>query len=153
MDKKAIVSTLKKNAMLVVLVLVYLFFMVLTGGGIFRPTSFNALISQNAYVYILGCGMLMCMLTGGNIDLSCGAFVCLLGAISGVLMVIQGWGTGVSLLVVLLIGIVYGCGLGALVAYVRVPRTGHRYPAREFPHRFDRTVPGQFPECIFACRF
>ena len=95
MDKKAIVSTLKKNAMLVVLVLVYLFFMVLTGGGIFRPTSFNALISQNAYVYILGCGMLMCMLTGGNIDLSCGAFVCLLGAISGVLMVIQGWGTGV----------------------------------------------------------
>ena len=132
MDKKAIVSTLKKNAMLVVLVLVYLFFMVLTGGGIFRPTSFNALISQNAYVYILGCGMLMCMLTGGNIDLSCGAFVCLLGAISGafvcllgaisgVLMVIQGWGTGVSLLVVLLIGIVYGCGLGALVAYVHVP--------------------------------
>ena len=110
MDKKAIVSTLKKNAMLVVLVLVYLFFMVLTGGGIFRPTSFNALISQNAYVYILGCGMLMCMLTGGNIDLSCGAFVCLLGAISGVLMVIQGWGTGVSLLVVLLIMCVFRRG-------------------------------------------
>ena len=121
MDKKVLVSTLKKNAMLVVLVLVYLFFMVLTGGGIFRPTSFNALISQNAYVYILGCGMLMCMLTGGNIDLSCGAFVCLLGAIGGVLMVIQGWGTGISLLVILLIGIAYGCGLGALVAYVHVP--------------------------------
>ena len=121
MDKKVLVSTLKKNAMLVVLVLVYLFFMVLTKGGIFRPTSFNALISQNAYVYILGCGMLMCMLTGGNIDLSCGAFVCLLGAVGGVLMVIQGWGTGISLLVVLLIGIAYGCGLGALVAYVHVP--------------------------------
>ena len=121
MDKKAIVSTLKKNAMLVVLVLVYLFFMVLTGGGIFKPSSFAALINQNAYVYILGCGMLMCMLTGGNIDLSCGAFVCLLGAIGGVLMVIQGWGTGVSLIMVLLIGIAYGCGLGALVAYVRVP--------------------------------
>ena len=121
MDKKVLASTLKKNAMLVVLVLVYLFFMVLTKGGIFRPTSFNALISQNAYVYILGCGMLMCMLTGGNIDLSCGAFVCLLGAVGGVLMVIQGWGTGISLLVVLLIGIAYGCGLGALVAYVHVP--------------------------------
>ena len=121
MDKKAIASALKKNAMLVVLVLVYLFFMVLTGGGIFRPSSFNALISQNAYVYILGCGMLMCMLTGGNIDLSCGAFVCLLGSFGGVMMVIQGWGTGVSLLLILLIGIAYGCGLGALVAYVRVP--------------------------------
>jgi len=121
MDKKVLVSTLKKNAMLVVLVLVYIFFMILTGGGIFKPSSFAALINQNAYVYILGCGMLMCMLTGGNIDLSCGAFVCLLGAFGGVMMVIQGWGTGVSILLVLLIGIAYGCGLGALVAYVRVP--------------------------------
>ena len=121
MDKKVLVSTLKKNAMLVVLVLVYIFFMIMTGGGIFKPTSFAALINQNAYVYILGCGMLMCMLTGGNIDLSCGAFVCLLGALGGVMMVIQGWGTGVSILLVILIGVAYGCGLGALVAYVRVP--------------------------------
>ncbi len=121
MDKKVLVSTLKKNAMLVVLVLVYLFFMILTGGGIFKPTSFAALINQNAYVYILGCGMLMCMLTGGNIDLSCGAFVCLLGAVGGVMMVIQGWGTGVSILLILAVGILYGCGLGALVAYVHVP--------------------------------
>ena len=119
MDRKMIVSTLKKNAMLVVLVLVYLFFMILTGGGIFKPTSFAALINQNAYVYILGCGMLMCMLTGGNIDLSCGAFVCLLGALGGVMMVIQG--TGISILLMILIGVVYGCALGALVAYVRVP--------------------------------
>ena len=121
MDKNAIVSTLKKNAMLVVLVLVYLFFMILTGGGIFKPTSFAALINQNAYVYILGCGMLMCMLTGGNIDLSCGAFVCLLGAFGGVMMVIQGWNTGISIILMILIGVAYGCGLGALVAYVRVP--------------------------------
>ena len=121
MDKKSITSTLKKNTMLVVLVLVYLFFLILTQGDIFKPSSFSALINQNAYVYILGCGMLMCMLTGGNIDLSCGAFVCLLGAIGGAMMVIQGWGTGISLLLILVIGIAYGCGLGALVAYVRVP--------------------------------
>ena len=121
MDKNGLISTLKKNAMLVVLVLVYIFFMILTGGGIFRPTSFAALINQNAYVYILGCGMLMCMLTGGNIDLSCGAFVCLLGSLGGVMMVIQGWGTGVSIILMILIGVAYGCGLGALVAYVRVP--------------------------------
>ena len=75
MDKKAVVSTLKKNAMLVVLILVYLFFMIRTQGSIFKPSTFRALFNENAYVYILGCGMLMCMLTGGNIDLSCGAFV------------------------------------------------------------------------------
>ena len=121
MDKKAIVTMLKKNAMLVVLVLVYLFFMILTHGGIFKPSSFNALLTQNAYVYILGCGMLMCMLTGGNIDLSCGAFVCLLGAIGGVFMVVKGMGTGVSIALMLLVAIVYGCGLGFLIAYVNVP--------------------------------
>ena len=80
------VSLLKKNAMLIILVLVSIFFTAMTGGRMFRPNSFNSLINQNAYVYIIGCGMLMCMLTGGNIDLSCGAFVCLLGAIGGVLM-------------------------------------------------------------------
>ena len=107
--------------MLVVLVLVYLFFMITTGGSIFKPSNFNALITQNAYVYILGCGMLMCMLTGGNIDLSCGAFVCLLGAIGGVLMVVKGLSVGLSIAILLAIAIVYGCGLGYLVAYVNVP--------------------------------
>ncbi|MBQ6287700.1 MAG: sugar ABC transporter permease [Oscillospiraceae bacterium] len=112
---------LKKNAMLIILILVFIFFTIMTNGRMFKPTSFASLINQNAYVYILGCGMLMCMLTGGNIDLSCGAFVCLLGAIGGMMMVIWGWSTGVSLVAMLLVGIIYGCGLGALIAYVRVP--------------------------------
>ena len=121
MDKKTITATLKKNAMLVVLILVYLFFMILTKGSIFKPSTFRALFNENAYVYILGCGMMMCMLTGGNIDLSCGAFVCLLGAIGSVLMVINGIPVGVSLLILLGIAVAYGCGLGFLVAYVNVP--------------------------------
>ena len=121
MNKKDILALLKKNAMLIVLVLVYLFFLILTQGGIFEPSSFSELINQNAYVYILGAGMLMCMLTGGNIDLSCGAFVCLLGALGGVFMIVAKMNTGISILLLLLIGIAYGCGLGALIAYVHVP--------------------------------
>ena len=112
---------LEKNAMLVVLVLVYIFFMITTGGAIFKPMNFNALITQNAYVYILAVGMLMCMLTGGNIDLSCGSFVCLVGAIGGVCMVIQGMNAGMSIAIMLLVGIAYGCGLGYLIAYVHIP--------------------------------
>ncbi len=107
--------------MLIVLILVYLFFLILTGGGIFSPSSFSELINQNAYVYILGAGMLMCMLTGGNIDLSCGAFVCLLGACGGVFMIVQGMSSGLSILMLLLIGVVYGVVLGFLIAYVRIP--------------------------------
>ena len=115
------IAMLKKNAMLIILVLVYIFFTVMTKGRMFKPTSFASLINQNAYVYILGCGMLMCMLTGGNIDLSCGSVVCLLGALGGTMMVMWGWGAGISILALLAIGIVYGCGLGAIIAYVRVP--------------------------------
>ena len=121
MNKKELLASLKKNAMLIVLVLVYLFFLILTQGGIFKPSSFSELINQNAYVYILGAGMLMCMLTGGNIDLSCGAFVCLLGALGGVFMIVSKMGTGISILLLLLIGVAYGCGLGYLIAYVHIP--------------------------------
>ncbi len=112
---------LKKNAMLIVLVLVYVFFCIKTGGSMFSPMNFNALITQNAYVFILATGMLMCMLTGGNIDLSCGSFVCLVGAVGGILMVVKNVNPGVSILLMLLVGVVYGCVLGFLVAYVNIP--------------------------------
>ena len=120
-SKDSFISVLKKNAMLVVLVLVYLFFMVKTNGSIFQPAQFKALIDQNAYVYILGVGMLMCMLTGGNIDLSCGSFVCLLGALGGIFMMKFGMSTGVSIALMLLVGIAYGCLLGYLIAYINIP--------------------------------
>ena len=119
--KKDAKTVLKDNTMVIVLVLVYVFFMITTKGSIFMPMNFNALITQNAYVFILACGMLMCILTGGNIDLSCGSFVCLLGAIGGYFMVIRQMGTGVSIILLLLIGVAYGCVLGFLIAYVEIP--------------------------------
>ena len=112
---------LKKNAMLIVLVLVYIFFTAMTGGQMFQAMNFNALITQNAYVYVLATGMLMCMLTGGNIDLSCGSFVCFMGAIGGILMVVKGVNTGVAVALMMVVGIVYGCVLGYLIAYMNIP--------------------------------
>ena len=114
-------AILKKNAMLIILVLVYIFFTVMTKGQMFQAMNFNALITQNAYVYILATGMLMCMLTGGNIDLSCGSFVCLIGAVGGVLMVTKEMSPSVSIILMMLVGIIYGCVLGYLIAYVDVP--------------------------------
>ena len=115
------IDILKKNAMLIVLVLVYLFFTIMTSGQMFQAMNFNALITQNAYVFILATGMLMCMLTGGNIDLSCGSFVCFLGSVGAVMMAVKGMGTGVTIGLMLLIGVIYGCVLGFLIAYVNVP--------------------------------
>lgn len=107
--------------MLIVMILIYIFFFIMTKGGIFKPSSFSELINQNTYVYILGAGMLMCMLTGGNIDLSCGSFVCLLGAFGGVFMIVNGMNTGLSILLLLLIGIAYGTLLGFVIAYLNIP--------------------------------
>lgn len=121
MNNMSFKTALKKNTMLIVMALVYIFFLIMTKGGIFKPSSFSELINQNTYVYILGVGMLMCMLTGGNIDLSCGSFVCLLGALGGVFMIVRGMSTGVSILLMLLIGIVYGCSLGFIIAYIGIP--------------------------------
>ena len=95
--------------------------MITTGGNIFKPANFKALTDQNAYVYVLGAGMMMCMLTGGNIDLSVGSFVCLLGAIGAFFMVNLGMSTGLAIVLMLLIGIAYGCLLGYLIAYINIP--------------------------------
>ena len=95
MNKK-VVTVIKDHFMIIVLVVVYVLFMIGTSGAIFQPMNFNALITQNAYVYILGCGMLMCMLTGGNIDLSCGSVVCLLGAFGAYLMMIRHMSAGAA---------------------------------------------------------
>lgn len=114
-------KVLKKNTMIFILLLVYIFFAVMTQGQMFTPLNFNALITQNAYVYILATGMLICMLTGGNIDLSCGSFVCLLGAIGGILMVINGVNIALSIVLMLLVGIIYGAALGFVIAYMNIP--------------------------------
>ena len=119
--KKSASEILKENTMLIVLVVVYLFFAWQTGGAIFSPFNFQELITQNAYVFILASGMLMCMLTGGNIDLSCGSLVCFLGAIGAYFMAIREFSPGVAIILMLAIGIIYGCVLGFLIAYVNIP--------------------------------
>lgn len=118
---KNAITVLRKNTMIFVLLLVYLFFTLMTKGQMFTPLNFNALIIQNAYVYILATGMLMCMLTGGNIDLSCGSFVCFVGAIGGICMVVKEMNIGLAILIMLAVGIIYGVVLGYLIAYMNIP--------------------------------
>jgi putative multiple sugar transport system permease protein len=114
-------DVLKKNVMTIALFVIYVFFTITTGGNMFTSSNVTSLIEQNAYVFILGVGMLMCMLTGGNIDLSVGSFVCFMGAIAGVFSVIKYVGTPLTLFIVVLVGLLYGAILGFLIAYLRIP--------------------------------
>lgn len=121
MNNFSIKNVLKKNVMAIALFVIYVFFTIMTGGNMFTSSNVASLIDQNAYVFILGVGMLMCMLTGGNIDLSVGSFVCFMGAVAGVFSVIKHVNTPLTLFLVLLVGIVYGAVLGFLIAYLRIP--------------------------------
>ena len=104
MNNYSVKNVLKRNTMIVVMFIVYTFFAIMTKGNIFTASQFTALITQNAYVFVLGTGMLMCMLTGGNIDLSVGSFVCFIGAIAGVVSVLHQVNTPLSLAIVLAVG-------------------------------------------------
>ena len=86
MENMKITASLKKYTMIIALVLVIAFFYWSTEGKILYAQNINNLISQNAYVFVLATGMLLCILTGGNIDLSVGSVVCFAGGIGAVIM-------------------------------------------------------------------
>ena len=112
---------LKKYTMVIVLVVVTLFFTWKTGGRMLLPQNVNNLISQNAYVFILATGMLLCILTGGNIDLSVGSVVCFVGAIGATCMVNKGMNIFVTILIMLATGLAIGIWQGFWIAYRRIP--------------------------------
>lgn len=112
---------LRKNTMLAALVLVALFFAWKTGGAIFDPQNLSNLIAQNGYVVILAVGMLLCILTGGNIDLSVGSVVCLIGAIAGKLIVTWKMNIWLAMVICILAGILIGSWQAFWIAYIRIP--------------------------------
>lgn len=146
-------NVMKKNVMALALLGIYILFIILgfviKGQNILAPAIVTSLIERNAYVFILGAGMLMCMLTGGNIDLSVGSVVCFIGSVVGLFSVenrlLDQWfgvweeqvidgevtkvlvqhaqplNTPLAILVALAVGLLYGALLGFLIAYVRIP--------------------------------
>ena len=120
MTKTKVMNWLQKNTMILILVLVVLFFTWQTGGKILLPQNFTNLIAQNAYVFILATGMLMCILTGGNIDLSVGSVVCFTGAV-GALMMAAGYNMWIAVAAMLVIGLVIGGMQAFCIAYLHVP--------------------------------
>ena len=115
-----VMDILKKYTMTFALIAVIIFFYVNTGGKILFPQNINNLISQNAYVFVLAAGMLLCILTGGNIDLACGSVVCFVGGIGAVMMDadINEW---VAVVVMLIGGLLVGAWQGFWIAYIKVP--------------------------------
>ena len=120
MDNIKVKDIFKKYTMIIALILVILFFQIGTGGKILFAQNINNLISQNAYVFVLATGMLCCILTGGNIDLSVGSVVCFTGGI-GAAMMAAGSNMIVAVVVMLVVGLLVGMFQGFWIAYIKVP--------------------------------
>ena len=120
MSKTKVLNWLQKNTMTLILVLVFAFFAWRTEGKILMPNNISNLIAQNAYVFILATGMLLCILTGGNIDLAVGSVVCFSGAV-GAVMLAAGYNLWVSVAAMLGIGLVVGALQAFCIAYIKVP--------------------------------
>ncbi len=114
-------GNLKQYSMLMALVVIIVFFNILTGGRLLKPMNVSNIVFQNAYVVILAVGMLLCILTGGNIDLAVGSVVALIGACAGQLILVWHWNVYLSIAMCLIIGILVGAWQGFWIAYVRIP--------------------------------
>ena len=119
-NKMSVGAFFQKYTMIIALVVVVIFFAILTGGKNLLPGNINNLISQNGYVFVLAAGMLLCILTGGNIDLSVGSVVCFTAAVGCVLMDnnVNVW---IAVLAMLAIGLLIGTFQGFWIAKLHVP--------------------------------
>lgn len=116
------ISTLvKKYTMTIALVVVFIFFTLLTDGRLIYAQNISNLLLQNAYVLVMACGMLLCILTGGNVDLSVGATLGLVGAVAAQLMDQSSMGALPTIIIAMAIACLIGIWQGFWIGYVHIP--------------------------------
>lgn len=111
---------LKKYTMTIALVVVFIMFAFFTNGKILLAQNISNLLLQNAYVLVMACGMLLCILTGGNVDLSIGSTLCLVGAVAAQFMS-AGLNPIVTIALCLGIALLIGIWQGFWIGYVHIP--------------------------------
>ena len=120
-NKRNVINFLTKNSMTIALVAVFILFASLTGGRLLFAQNMSNLLLQNGYVLVMACGMLLCILTGGNIDLSVGSVICMVGGLAAVLITNLGWNPYLTIPICLLVGLAIGAWQGYWIGFVRIP--------------------------------
>jgi putative multiple sugar transport system permease protein len=113
-------NNIREYGMLIALIVVMLFFQVVTNGILMKPVNITNLVLQNSYIITMALGMLL-IIVSGWIDLSVGSVVAVVGALAGVLMVRYHFDWIVTIAICLLVGAVIGAFQGFWVAYVKIP--------------------------------
>lgn len=120
LNKASVAGFVQKYAMFVALIFIAILFQFLTDGVLLAPMNVSKLIMQNSYILILAIGMLPCILTG-DIDLSVGSALAVVGAISATMIVSYGMSVPLTVAVCLAFGLLVGAWQGFWIAFVRVP--------------------------------
>ncbi len=113
-------NNIRQYGMVIALVLITSLFWVTTDGINFTPLNLTNLILQNGFILVLAIGMVLVIITG-NIDLSVGSVVAIIGAIAGVLIINMGVPVWIAVILSLLAGALIGVWQGFWVAYIGVP--------------------------------
>ena len=119
-DFKRFFSQYKILALLLAIAMIWLFFGQLTDGAFLTPRNFSNLLRQMAITGMLASGMVFIIISG-EIDLSVGASLGLLGGIAAILDYTYQLPMPLIILIVVALGIGIGLFNGYWVAYLRVP--------------------------------
>lgn len=120
MFKSMFKSNIREYGMLIALVVIMVFFWVVTDGTLMRPVNLTNLILQNSYIIIMALGMLLIIIAGG-IDLSVGSVAGFVGGVAAVLIVRYDVNVYLAMLISLVIGGLIGVWQGYWIAYVKIP--------------------------------
>ncbi|MBK8797403.1 MAG: sugar ABC transporter permease [Anaerolineales bacterium] len=118
--KRIFSDNIRQYSMLIALVVIMVFFQIVTDGALMKPLNLTNLVLQNSYVVILALGMLL-VIVAGNIDLSVGSVAAFSGAIAAVLIVNYKLNSAVAVLVCLAVGALIGSLQGYFIAYIKIP--------------------------------
>jgi putative multiple sugar transport system permease protein len=114
-------ALIKDNTLIIALAAVIVFFSITTNGILLSPGNITSLLMQTSFVIVLAVGMLLCILTGGNIDLSVGSVLALVSVVAAKLLTEMHMNVFAVIIISLLIGGIIGAFQGFWIAYVRIP--------------------------------
>jgi len=117
---KQFFSRYKIMALLIAIAFIWAFFSWKTEGGFVTPRNLSNLLRQMSVTGILACGMVL-VIIAGEIDLSVGSLLGLLGGVAAILNVSTHLPLALNLGLVLLLGLLLGLFNGYLTAYQRIP--------------------------------
>jgi D-xylose transport system permease protein len=110
----------KVLALLFAVVAIWAFFSVLTDGAFVTPRNVSNLLRQMSITGMLACGMVF-VIIAGEIDLSVGSLLGLLGGVAAILDVNRHWPVAATVPAVLALGVLVGLFNGWWSTYRRVP--------------------------------